>query len=107
MTGKEPMRECENYKKAATKKGRLRKFLFRDRPLVSLRNLKGSISAMLNTQRSQLSVFSLINIELFLRGVDAVFQGIEDMLNSAGPTTWVKGRYSGRMYNRHLVYESL
>ena len=107
MTGKEPMRECENYKKVGPKEVRVQKFLFQDRPLVCLRNLKENILAMLNTQRSQLAVFSLINIELFLRGVDAAFQGIEDMLNSAGPTMLAGGHCNGRMYNKCLFYESL
>ena len=107
MTGKEPMRECENYKKVVPKEGRLRKFLFRDRPLVSLRNLKKNISAMLNIQRFQLAVFSLINIELFPMGADAAFQEREDMLNSADPTMLAGGHCNGRMYNKCLFYESL
>ena len=107
MTGKEPMRECKNYKKAVPKEGRFRKFLFQDGPLVCLRNLKENISAMLNIQRSQLAVFSPINIELFPMGADAAFQGREDMLNSADPTMLAGGHCNGRMYNKCLFYGSL
>ena len=107
MAKKETARECENYRKSVSKMGRFQKFLSMNSPLACLRNLRENICAKGHTQRAQPGVLSLISTELFLKGVDVAFRGIEGRLNSAGPTRLVGHNYSDRMYNKCLFYESL
>ena len=69
-----------------------------------VKNLRENVPAKLHTQRVPDGVFSTTS-GLSLREAVGMRRGMKDVLNSAGPTTWVWHRYSGRSYNQ-FFYEN-